>query len=247
MLLRKTLFVALLSLFVVASYGQRPKGYNGGAKSVYTQKRFNYKAARVRGEKAKIVCPIFVNSKYPFHGFGFKLGDPFALTYKFYANKNLAFVLDAGRPASSLYNRYYREKFDTYIVTDTFSTAEARLIPITHKVKFDIVADAKVLYHVDVTKISAGLQLYVGAGWEWKRTSLQYDYTYSTGDFRNLDEFGRFERNRFTMGPQVIFGIEYAYFHIPISAFMELEYFSDIQLDPGYSRLEGGVGLRYIF
>ena len=42
-------------------------------------------------------------------------------------------------------------------------------------------------------------------------------------------------------------GIEYAYFNIPISAFMELEYFTDIQADPGWSRFEGGVGLRYVF
>jgi hypothetical protein len=49
------------------------------------------------------------------------------------------------------------------------------------------------------------------------------------------------------MGPQVIIGIEYAYFQIPISAFMELEYFMDVQADPGWQRFEGGVGLRYIF
>jgi hypothetical protein len=246
MLAKNTLILLLVCAGFTHALAQRTRIHNNG-KSVYTQKRFNVNATRVRGEKAKIVCPIFVNSKYPFHGFGFKLGDPFGLTYKFYANKKLAFVADVGKPASSLYNRYYREKFDGYIVTDTFSTAEARIIPVTHKVLSDIVVEGKVLYHVDVSKISQGRQLYLGGGWEWKRTSLQYDYTYSTGDFRNIDEFGRFHRKRITMGPQIVAGIEYAYFHIPISAFMELEYFSDIQADPGYSRLEGGVGLRYIF
>jgi hypothetical protein len=247
-MLRKHAFFLTVLLVIIGlnAYAQQPSKGNR-SKSFYTVKRFNYKATRVRGEKAKIVCPIFANSKYPYHGFGFKLGDPFALTYKFYANKKMAFALDFGKPASSLYNRYYREKFNSYINTDTFSTAEARIIPITHKVKSDLILEAKALYHVDVSKISAGLQMYVGAGWEWKRTSLQYDYTYSTGDFRQLDEFGRFTRSRFTMGPQLVMGIEYAYFHIPISAFMELEYFSDIQADPGYSRLEGGVGLRYVF
>jgi hypothetical protein len=246
MLFWKTLILTFFCAISILAYPQRSKVHNNG-KSVYTQKRFNYNVTRVRGEKAKIVCPIFQESKYPFHGFGIKLGDPFALTYKFYANKRWALVLDLGKPASSLYNRYYREKFNDYITTDTFSTAEARLIPITHKVKSDIIGEAKLLYHIDVTKISPGLQLYVGGGWEWKRTSIQYDYTYSTGDFRNIDEFGRFQRSRFTMGPQAVMGIEYGYFHIPISAFMELEYFSDILADPGYSRLEGGVGLRYIF
>ena len=245
----RKLVVLLLTVFVILGttcYAQRPKVHHGG-KSVYTKERFNYNATRVRGDKAKIVCPIFNNSKYPYHGFGIKLGDPFALTYKFYANKKFALVIDAGKPASSLYNRYFREKFDHYVDRDTFSTAEAQITPITHLVKSDIIVESKILYHVDVTKISAGLQLYVGAGWEWKRTRLQYDYTYTTGDFRGLDEFGRFERNRFTMGPQAVMGIEYAYFSIPISAFMELEYFSDVMADPGWYRLEGGVGLRYIF
>jgi hypothetical protein len=75
---------------------------------------------------------------------------------------------------------------------------------------------------------------------------LQYDYTYKAG-FSDPDKFGRFERTRFTMGPQAVVGIEYAYFKIPISAFMELEYFSDVLADPGWSRVEGGVGLRYVF
>jgi hypothetical protein len=246
MQMKKTLFLAILCLMTTCLFAQRPKVHHGG-KSVYTKERFNYNATRVRGAKAKIVCPIFSESKYPFHGFGFKLGDPFALTYKFYANKSFSLAVDLGRPASSLYNRYYREKFSSYIVTDTFSTAEAKIVPITHKVKSDLITEVKLLYNIDVTKISAGLQLYIGAGWEWKRTSLQYDYTYTSGDFRQVDEFGRFERKRFTMGPQAVFGIEYAYFSIPVSAFMELEYFSDILADPGWYRLEGGVGLRYIF
>jgi hypothetical protein len=49
------------------------------------------------------------------------------------------------------------------------------------------------------------------------------------------------------MGPQIVGGIEYAYFQLPLSAFMEVEFFTDVQADPGWQRFEGGVGLRYIF
>ena len=235
-------FFCALCLPVVAQ--QRNKSRI--VKSTYSQKRFN-NAARVRGAKAKVVCPIFEHSKYPYHGIGFKLGDPFALTYKYYGSSKFAVAVDVGRPASSLYNRYYGEKFNEYVVSDTFSTDEAFMVPITHKVLSDIVVDAKVLYSVDFEKIAKGLQIYAGLGWEWKRTNLQYDYTYSLGQFNSVDEFGRFKRNRVTMGPQVAVGIEYAYFSLPISAFMELEYFTDIQADPGATRLQGGVGLRYVF
>jgi hypothetical protein len=44
-----------------------------------------------------------------------------------------------------------------------------------------------------------------------------------------------------------VVGFEYSYFTLPISAFIEIEGFSDALLDPGYKRFQGGVGLRYIF
>lgn len=239
--------ILLLCFFcVIATSTVLAQRTKRGGKSLYTRERFN-NAARVRGAKAQVVCPVFDHDKYPYHGIGFKLGDPFAITYKFYATKKFAVAVDVGRPASSLYSRYFREKFDYYVERDTFSTSESSITPITHKIKSDILVEVKFLYHINIEKISPGLQCYVGAGWEWKRTQLQYDYTYSRGGLNELDEFGRFERNRFTMGPQVVAGIEYAYFSLPISAFMELEYFSDIQADPGWTRFEGGAGLRYVF
>ena len=52
----------------------------------------SFSVPRVNANKARIMCPIFVNSRYPYQGIGFKLGDPFALTYKFYANKHFSFA-----------------------------------------------------------------------------------------------------------------------------------------------------------
>ena len=60
----------------------------------------------VSRNKAKIMCPIFETSQYPYQGIGFKMGDPLALTYKFYPNKNWAFAADGGKAASGLCNRY---------------------------------------------------------------------------------------------------------------------------------------------
>ena len=214
-----------------------------------TKSRYNFSAPKVRGNKAKIICPTFDNSKYPFHGLGFKLGDPFALTYKYYPNKRFSIAADFGVAASGLYNRYFREKFNDYILDDTVSSGEPALHYLTHRVKSDLVGEVKFLYHLDAKKISDGLQGYAGIGWEWKRTHLHYDYEYVVGGNTPPmeDPFGSFERKRVTMGPQFVLGIEYAYFQIPISAFMEVEYFTDIQADPGWQRFEGGVGLRYIF
>lgn len=212
---------------------------------MYTVERYN-SAAKFRGAKAKTLCPVFENSRYPYQGIGIKLGDPFAITYKYYFSQKFAVAADIGKASSGLYNRYFREQFDNYVVTDTFSTSDASIEYYTHKVLADLIGEIKLLYQLDASKISPGLQVYIGAGWEWKNTKLQYDYTYKESA-SEPDRFGRFERTRFTMGPQAVIGIEYAYFKIPISAFMELEYFSDVLADPGWSRVEGGVGLRYIF
>jgi len=237
----KVLLVVLIAVVAAPNVNAQRSGK-------VTKSRFHYSTPKVRGNKAKIICPIFTNSKYPFHGLGFKLGDPFALTYKYYPNKRFSFAADVGKSASGLYNRYFREKFNFYVMSDTLPSDGSALVYLTHRVKSDLIGEVKVLYHIDGKKISDGLQAYAGIGWEWKRTQLHYDYQYfDASSSASGDPFGSFERTRVTMGPQVVLGIEYAYFRIPISAFMEVEYFSDVQADPGWQRFEGGVGLRYIF
>lgn len=236
-------FLFAISVLVFAFTGIHAQRPGKVAKS-----RFQYSSPKVRGHKARIVCPTFDNSKYPFHGLGVKLGDPFAVTYKYYPDKRLSFALDFGKAASGLYNRYFRERFNAYLMKDTFPSNESSMAYISHRVKSDVIAEAKVLFHMDGKRISDGLQGYAGVGWEWKRTRLVYDYEYiPSGNQEPADPFGSFERSIVTMGPQVVLGIEYSYFSIPIAAFMEVEYFTDIQADPGRQRFEGGVGLRYIF
>ncbi|HET9486528.1 MAG TPA: hypothetical protein VFO54_03800, partial [Chryseosolibacter sp.] len=162
-----------------------------------TRSRIHFSSPRVRGNKAKIICPTFDNSKYPFHAFGFKLGDPFALTYKFYPNKRFSFAVDVGKAASGLYNRYFREKFNFYARTDTM-TNESVLVYVTHRVRSDLIGELKILYHIDGKKISDGLQAYVGAGWEWKRTRLRYEHQrFESGSNASpADPFDSFERTR---------------------------------------------------
>ncbi len=193
--------------------------------------------------KARIMCPIFHESKYPYQGIGLKFGDPFAMTYKFYPNKNWAFAADVGKASSGLYNKYYRSVFKGYL-PDTLS-GEQTISYLTHKANSDWLIETKFLYQWDAEKISKGLQLYAGLGWQWRATSITYDYLYEDGFFDN--KFGKFTERRFTYGPVVILGFEYSYFSLPISAFIEIEGYTDALIDPGYKRFQGGVGLRYVF
>ena len=209
--------------------------------------RHNRNPMRISRSKAKIVCPVFENNRYPYQGLGFKLGDPFALTYKFYLNEHFGIVADFGKASSGLYSRYFREAFAEYVDEDTLS-GESSVDYLTHKVKTDWVAELKFLWHFDAKGITPGLRVYIGFGPEVKLTKLEYQYFYNSDPSSSgFNTLGQFTRNRYTFGPQATVGIEYSYFQIPISAFMELELFNDISLDPGRRRFEGGAGLRYIF
>ncbi len=235
-LVKPFLVLLTLSLGAMAAYAQTKSVVSG-----------RYRVPNVTRSKALIMCPIFVASKYPYQGIGFKFGDPFALSYKFYPSKNWAFAADAGKAASGLYNKYYRAAFNQYL-PDTLGTDQG-IKYLAHKALSDWTVEAKFLYQWDAEKISKGLQFYTGLGWQWRSTSLEYDYLFldDVSDPNNLGDFGKFRENRFTYGPVVVLGFEYSYFTLPLSAFIEVEWFTDALLDPGYKRFQGGVGLRYIF
>jgi hypothetical protein len=211
---------------------------------MYTRDRFGFNNVRVSKAKAKIVCPIFESSGYPYHGIGLKLGDPFAVTYKFYPNKKYSFVVDFGKAASGLYSKYYGELFNTFL-QDTLQPGES-VEYFSHRVKSDIVGEFKVLYNIDATKISNGLIFYVGAGVQLRSLEIEYNYFPSLGttDPENIETT---QRSRFTQGIEALIGIEYSYFTLPVSAFMEIGMFTDLSKDPGWKKIQGGVGLRYIF
>lgn len=230
-------FISFSLLVCATSYGQRRQKNRSFRKSTYT-------STKIPKGKARIVCPIFQDSKYPYQGIGFKLGDPFAITYKYYASKRFAVAVDGGSMASALYNTYNRDNFVIYIRPDTLGERQS-ISYLSHNVKADWVLEGKVLFHNDATKVLDGLQWYIGAGWQWRRTEIEYEYILDISFDEN--ELGRFDIDRFAAGPVGVFGIEYAYFQLPISAFMEIEVFTDILEDPGWSRFQGGVGLRFVF
>lgn len=228
----KTIFVVGLLLLALEAAAQR----------TVSKSRYSFSVPKVGGKKARIICPVFDRGKYPYHGLGFKLGDPFAITYKYYAAANFSVAVDFGRTASGLYRDYYQDQFEKYLIEED----EAGATYVGHKIKSDWVADVRVLYHVNISRAIDGLQGYAGGGWAWKRADISYDYQYASIGVDD-DPFGTLHRSRLAAGPQLTAGLEYSYFSIPVSAFIEAEYFIDLQEDPGYRRLEGGVGLRWIF
>lgn len=240
--LKSLLVITLLLLSSQLALGQK-KGKGGYSKSSYTLNKHNFKAPRVGHHKAKTICPIFENSKYPYQGIGFKVGDPFSFSYKLYPVKHYAFVVDVGSPSSSLYSKLFREEFA--LKSDELAPDLEGVEYLSHEIKTDFVLDVKVLYQVDANKLSKGLQVYGGIGWELRRTSIEYDYFYQTAP--DFNEPGTLNTRRLTQGVQLAGGMEYAYFQLPISAFIEMEYYIDMLQQPGWTQLQGGIGLRYVF
>lgn len=239
MVRRGQIFILLILVTVLTAQAQETRNPTLRKSS----KNKSYRTPFVSKSKARIICPIFTNSEYPYQGIGLKMGDPVALTYKFYPNKHWSFAIDAGKAASGLYSKYYRKVFYEYL-PDTLQDEES-IKYLSHQATADWLVEAKFLYQWSVDKISPGLQVYAGLGWQWRLTKLNYDYIYEDGAFEN--QLGKFQESRFTYGPVGILGFEYSYFSLPLSAFIEIEGFMDALLDPGYKRFQGGVGLRYIF
>lgn len=237
------IILSVVSCFFLAVGLTHAQKVHHGGKTVHTKSRYNYNVIKMSRAKSKIVCPIFEDTGYPYQGLGFKLGDPFAMTYKYYPNKHWGVAVDFGRSASGLYSRYYSELFTDYTNPDTIDVGES-VTYYSHKVKSDWVGEIKLLYHMDAEKISPGLQVYVGLGWEVRSLVINYDFQVQNGTENQINSI---DRNRFTQGINGVMGIEYSYFKLPISAFMELEYYVDLMKDPGWRKLQGGAGLRYVF
>lgn len=187
---KKTL---LLLFIIILAAGHVPAQVRKSVKSA------KFRVPKVPRSKMRIMCPIFETSAYPYQGIGVKMGDPFALTYKFYPNKNWSFTADAGKAASGLYNKYYRNLYNTYL-PDTLGD-DQRITYLAHKATADWFVQAKFLYQWNLDKVSEGLQVYAGLGWQWRSTTLEYDYLYEDGLIVNVESrFDKFRRNRFTYG-----------------------------------------------
>jgi len=193
-------------------------------------------------------CPVF--SKINFHrrAVGIKFGDPVAISYKYYESKNWAFVAEIGKSTSGLYNKYFREAFNKSYLPDSLSQNQT-VKYLSHQTLADWFVEFKALYQIELSQTVDGLNLFMGIGSQWRNTIIRYNYIYDGIDSKGNQQtkVGSTDQSRFTYGLCVVSGLEYSAFSLPISAFLEVEYFTDGLVDTGYQRFQGGVGLRYNF
>ena len=238
MLQQMTRIIALLLLlFSFSVYGQKR---NFKAKPFY---KHRYKNIIIPRSKEKIICPGEQRPLYPYQSIGVKFGDPTGLTYKLHISKHFSFVMDYGRAASGLYNRYHRENFSQYANYDTLSTGNT-IAYFGHTVKKDGVFAMKILYNRPFMPVKQ-LQWFVGAGFHYRWMSVDYTFLY-----KPLLENGSiqgFSITQFNLGPVLSTGIEYSSPYLPISSFIEFELYYGMQDNPGWIRSLAGIGVRYSF
>jgi hypothetical protein len=217
--------------------------------NTFSQKRYDKSLTQTRGKKHKpmkfkynkkmaVICPIFVPSEYPYQGIGFKAGDPFAITYKLYATKWLAFSIDGGIGAYGLYKDRYQELFYTLPESDTLDYFNQQVERDTH-------ISAKLSFYGEGPKFLKGLDYYVSLGWQMRYVDILYGYNQEISVTETL--FGSFTKSMDYMGPEAGIGLEYSYFNIPMSAFLEVIWMYDIIHQPTFIKFQGGIGLRYVF
>jgi hypothetical protein len=198
-----------------------------------------HKPARFKSnKKMAVICPVSEYSEYPYQGIGIKLGDPFVITYKLYATKWLAFSIDGGLAASGLYKNRYADLFNNYPGTDT-------LTYVNHDVEKDIHFSAKVSIYNSAPKFLKGIDYYLSLGWQFRYVDILYGYVDEISPGNNI--FGTRTEQPDYMGPEIGLGIEYSYFELPITAFVEATWMYDIVNLPEYGKFQGGVGIRYLF
>jgi len=120
----------------------------------------NYSTVKFKkNKKMEAICPIFHVSEYPYQGIGFKIGDPIAITYKFYATKNLAVGIDVGKASSGLYRDLHQDRFkDDPVFQDS--------IFVSYNVLNQNVFSARIFYYKEGPRSVKGLDFYAGAGWQ---------------------------------------------------------------------------------
>jgi len=231
----RILFIFALSGVFFSAFSQ--KRYKKSLNQTYNAQK--HKPAKFKtNKKAAVICPTFVPSEYPYQGIGFKIGDPFAITYKLYATETFAFAIDGGIAAYGLYKDRYTKLFNTLPEADTISY-------INHEVKQDTHLSAKFSIYNFGPKFSK-LDYYVSVGWQFRYLQILYGFNQTISVTE--EKYGSFTKTLDYNGPEAGIGIEYSYFDLPLSAFVEAIWMYDMtHPEPMEINFQAGIGLRYIF
>ncbi|WP_194776400.1 hypothetical protein [Pararhodonellum marinum] len=173
-------------------------------------------------------------------GIGVRLGEPLSITYKSFFTDKISFEGMFGR-AGVNNPQYYRRSFDNNRPTPN-------AVYLSHSASSSFSLNIRGAYHEDITdqfSIDEGILLaYGGVGAQLRRVSVDFLYNDPTSSSSTpLME----SRGNMDFGPEGFVGTEYYFANAPINVFAEVGMFIEILDRPGHVKLQGGVGIRYLF
>ena len=185
---------------------------------------------------AMLMVPFFVNAQED--GVGLRLGEPLSITFKKFIDDNIAFEAMFGRAGVNS-NQYYQRAFDR-------NRPSSNAFYAGHSTGASYSFNVRGAYHEDITddlNIDVGYFLaYAGAGVQLRSTRVDYSYTDGAGSVLLRDS-----RRNVDFGPEIFGGGEYYFDDLPISVFAEVGLFVELLDRFGHIKLQGALGIRYLF
>jgi hypothetical protein len=185
-----------------------------------------------------IVSPMLVHAQES--GLGIRLGEPLSITYKHFLDDRISIEGMFGRAGANSVN-YYQRSFDNRRPNpNAFYAGHAISSPLSVQVRMAIHEDI-----TDFLDISQGYLLgYAGVGAQIRSVNVSYNYTVpvSTGTAIFRDS-----RKNIDFGPEIFTGMEYYFDELPINIFTEVGLFMELIDRFAHLRIQGGIGIRYIF
>ncbi|PRY88925.1 hypothetical protein CLW00_10345 [Mongoliibacter ruber] len=171
---------------------------------------------------------------------GLRLGEPLSITYKTFLDENFSVEGMIGRAGVNS-AQYYRRSFEN-------NRPSSNAFYAGHSTGNVFSINARIAYNEDFTDefgITEGYLLgYAGVGGQIR--SVRVNYAYTDSSISPTTVFGE-NRTNIDFGPEVFGGAEYYFDDLPINVFAEVGLFMELLDRFGHLRLQGAIGVRYIF
>ncbi|MEX0882527.1 MAG: hypothetical protein WDZ72_03545, partial [Cyclobacteriaceae bacterium] len=170
-----------------------------------------------------------------------RIGEPLSITYKTYIKKDISAEAMIGRGGPNSI-QYYRRAFEN---NRPLSSAIYNSQSASNALSLNL----RLAYHQNYNSefnISEGLLLgYGGVGLQMRSVEVTYYYHTPTGS--ETLPVSTETRNNIDFGPEAFIGTEYLFQDLPISAFAEFGFFLELMDRLGHLKIQGGIGVRYLF
>ncbi len=172
-------------------------------------------------------------------GLGFKLGDPTAVSAKFYLSDKFAFEVNVGGTPYHYSNGYYHKYYNNHYY-DKYPGW--KYVPGTLNYGGSFCIQARALAHKDINAdIDGKLQWYAGGGLQYRQRSFYADFWDNNGYY-----YYQRRATDIDVGIDAIIGAEYTFDNAPISIFADVNLFMEVS-DQFYPWFQGGIGARFNF